>query len=102
MRVLYEKSQGVKIQFSPSELNIALLVLKAIYRGTDAEFIKDVIDDIEEDLKPKPLPMINYWHCCVKCTRSIDEREENTMRITRDGDTLWQCRVCEPFKQNRP
>lgn len=31
MRVLYQKSQGVTIQFSPSEVKIALQILKSIH-----------------------------------------------------------------------
>lgn len=93
---------SLALGFQKSELEFALALLRGIYTVTRAEFVARAIKDIQEALKPKQLPMINYWHTCVKCTRSIDERDENTMCLTRDGDSKWQCRTCKPLKKDRP
>jgi len=90
------------IGFKVSEAKFFLAVLKGIQTVVKADFIQRAINNLEEHLKPKALPMINYFHTCVHCTRSIDERDDNTMCLTRDGDTKWKCRVCAPLKKNRP
>jgi hypothetical protein len=97
-----EKEFSLTIGFKKAELNFALSVLRGINAIVKADWIAKAIRDVEEYLKPKQLPMINYFHTCVHCTRSIDERDENTMCLTKDGDTKWKCRVCAPLKKNRP
>ena len=90
------------IGFKVSEVKFFLAILKGIYNVTKAEFILKAIGDIEQHLQPKKLPMINYFHWCVKCGRDIDERDENTMRISKNDDVKYQCRVCKPLKNHRP
>jgi hypothetical protein len=102
MQIKYEKEAGVILYFPPNELKVVVGILKALHKVCGADFILTAINDIENDLKPKQLPMINYFHLCKNCGRDIDERHENTMCITRDGDAMWQCRVCKPLKENRP
>lgn len=97
-----EDDFSMAIGFRKSELQFAVAVLRGIYSVVKADFIAQAIHDIEEFLKPKQLPMINYYHLCSSCFRSIDERDENTMCITRDGDTKWKCRTCAPLKKHRP
>lgn len=93
---------SLAIGFRKSELQFAVAVLRGIYAITKADFIARSIRDIEEYLKPKALPMINYSHICQSCFRDIDERDENTMRISKDDDVKYQCRVCAPLKKDRP
>jgi len=103
MKILYNKSQGVAIQFSPSEIKIALIVLKSIHQWCGAGFIKEVIDDIEEDLKPKMLPMINYHHVCSRCCTMIDDRVGNNFVHYVNGNTdEWRHHECHELKKNRP
>ena len=90
------------IFFQENELKFAMSVLRGINAVAKQSFIQECIDDIEIYLKPKALPFINYYHLCSSCFRSIDERDENTMCITRDGDTKWKCRTCAPLKKHRP
>lgn len=102
MQIRFDKQAGLLIHFLQSELKFGLAVLKGMNQVVNAGFIKEAINDMEDHLKPKELPMINYFHMCIHCTRSIDERDKNTMCLTRDGDTKWKCRVCAPLKKNRP
>lgn len=102
MQIRFDEQAGLLIHFPPNELKFGLAVLKGIYKVVSADFIQNAINDLEQHLKPKALPMINYFHTCVYCTRSIDERDDNTMCISKGGDTKWQCRTCKPLKQHRP
>lgn len=97
MKVLYEKTVGATIQFSPSELKIAVIVLKAMYEWCGAEFLHTAYKDIEKDLIPQ-LPHINYFHVCIKCFRDLDERNPDTLRIQNNDVIRWQCRSCKPLK----
>ena len=92
---------SLAIGFRKSELQFAVAVLRGIYAITKADFIARSIRDIEDHLKPK-LPMINYFHVCQNCFRDIDERDENTMRISQNDDVKYKCRVCKPIKKDRP
>lgn len=102
MQIQFDKKDGLLIYFPPNELKFALAVLRGINKVVNLSFVQQCADDIEAHLKPKKLPMINYFHVCVHCTRSIDERDDNTMCITKEGDTRWKCRVCKPLKKDRP
>lgn len=95
MKIIYDKDVGVGLTFNTHELKFALEVLKAIHRVIGGGFIKDAIEDIESDMRPKP---INYFHLCSKCGRDIDERNPDTMRLSNNGDVKWQCRTCKPLK----
>lgn len=102
MQIKFEPEAGLLIHFPPNELKFGLAVLKGIYQVVKADFIQNCINDLEAHLKPKQLPMINYFHWCKNCGRDIDERDDNTMCITKDGDAKWMCRVCKPLKSYRP
>ena len=102
MQLKFEEKSGLLIYFPVNELQFALAVLRGMNNVVKAQFIQDCINDIEQHLKPKQLPMINYFHTCVVCFRDIDERDDNTMCISRDGDAKWKCRVCKPLKKDRP
>ena len=104
MKIAYDKNDGVMLVFGINELKFALAVLKAMHKSTGGGegFMKKAIEDIEADLKPKLLTHVNYFHWCVKCGRDIDERDENTMRISHESDVKWQCRKCKPLKIKRP
>lgn len=102
MKILYDKEQGVALSFPPKEFKFALLILKAIYRAAPMDFVKTCIDDMEKDMAPKLLPMINYKHLCESCYRIIDERDENTMRFQKNDDVKYKCRVCKPLRKDRP
>ena len=97
-----EEDFSVAIGFRKNELQFAVAVLRGIYSVVKADFIAKAIRDIEESMKPKTLPMINYWHICSKCQRDLDERDDNTMRISNDDDVKWQHRNCLPLKKDRP
>lgn len=96
------KEIAIAVGFKASELNFALAVLKGIQNVVKADFIQEAVDDLEAALKPKALPFINHWHWCINCGRDINEKDDNTMCITHDGDTKWKCRECKPLKTNRP
>lgn len=102
MQIKFDEQAGLLIHFPPNELKFGLAVLKGIYNVVKADFIKNAIDDMEQHLKPKELPMINYHHVCQSCFRDIDERDDNTMRIQKDDDVKYKCRVCKPLKKDRP
>ena len=102
MKINYDKSVGVAIIFSMVEIKVALAVLKGLYKFFKMDFIREAIEDIEADMQPKKLPMINYYHWCKECGRDLDERDDNAISITKDGDTYWKHKVCLPLKPNRP
>lgn len=103
MQINYNKSQGVAIIFSLSELKAALSVLKAIYKVHPLDFIGRAVSDIEADMKPKQLPVINYFHICEHCFREIDERDPNSFRMTTrsisgEETSKWVHYRCKPLK----
>lgn len=102
MQIRYDQKVGTFLLFPPNEVRVALGVLKAIHKVCGGDFILTAINDMEDDLKPKLLPMINHWHCCSVCFRDCDERDDNVMCLTRDGDTTWRHRECKPLNPNRP
>lgn len=99
------------IGFKVSEVKFFLAILKGIYNVIKADFIQNAINDLEEHLKPKQLPMINYFHFCALCTCEIDERvgnnffhyivEENKEKKIEAVDE-WRHYTCPTLKENRP
>jgi len=102
MQIRYIRKEGLILLFTPNEFNIALLVLKAIYRASPTGFIAEAIRDIENDLQPKQLPIVNYWHLCRVCNRDLNERDDNAICITKDNDVVWKHKNCLPLKDKRP
>lgn len=97
-----EEEFSLAIGFRKSELSFALSVLKGIQSVLNVKFVQEAIQDIEDSLKPKQLPFINYFHICQSCFRELDERDDNSMRISKDGDVKYKHRECPPLKKNRP
>ena len=99
-----EEDFTVAIGFRKSELQFAVAVLRGIYQVVKADFVAKAIRDIEESMRPKTLalPMINYFHVCQNCFRDLDERDDNSMRISHNDDVKWKHRVCPPVKKDRP
>ena len=99
-----EEDFSVAIGFRKSELLFAVAVLRGIYSVVKADFVRKAISDIEESMRPKvqALPIINYFHVCQSCFRDLDERSDNSMRISHDDDVKWKHRVCPPIKKDRP
>ncbi len=102
MQIRIDPNLGTFLYFPLSELRVALGVLKAIHKVCGAEFILTAINDIEAQLKPKLLTMVNYFHWCSTCGRDCDERDDNVMRITTDGDIQWRHKNCRPLNPFRP
>lgn len=93
---------SLAIGFKKSELNFALAVLRGINGIVKADFIVKAIRDVEEYLKPPALPFINYHHICQSCFRDLDERDDNSIRLSKDADVKYKHRVCSPLKKDRP
>ena len=102
MKILYDKEQGIALSFPPKEFKFALLILKAIYKAAPLDFVKTCIDDMEKDMAPKLLPMINYFHTCHKCFCEIDERSDNALHLTTEKDDKWIHKQCPTLKKDRP
>lgn len=107
MRIHYNKIDGVAIVFTPLETKQALAVLKAMYRSYPAHFIGQAISDIEIDLQPKQLPMVNHFRCCEHCFMMLDDRDPNSFQMTTrsiDGKetSKYIHYQCPELKLNRP
>lgn len=102
MQIRYLRKEGAMLIFSVGEINMALAVLREIHKVNPVGFIKDAIKDMEEDLAPKKLPTINYFHICEKCKCEMDERGDNALHIVKDDVDRWIHRECPPLKPNRP
>lgn len=103
MHIEYEKNVGVSLTFNANELKFALVILKAIHKaiGEGEGFIKDAIDDIESDMRPK-LTLISHYHYCSRCFCELDDRTSNAIHLTTDNDDKWVHRDCPELKPNRP
>jgi hypothetical protein len=88
--------------FPKSEKLAALQILKALYTVSKLSFIRECIEDIEVEMRPK-LTLVSHFHYCKSCCMEIDDRVgDNFIKITHDGDTLWVHRNCPPLKDVRP
>lgn len=102
MKIGVDPNNGVLIHFQPTEMRVALSLLNALYTVTNADFIKNAIDEIEDCMKPKLLPFTNYQHLCHKCFMMVDEKSDNALKMTKDGDVTWRHKLCQDLKKNRP
>lgn len=98
MKINYEKNVAVSLTFPITEVKAALAVLKALYKYTQLDFIREAITDIEGDMFRKVLPMINFHHICTRCCMLMDERDENVMHYTNGKIDSWHHRLCLPLK----
>jgi|CXWL01.1.fsa_nt_gi hypothetical protein len=80
MKILYEKSLGTTMMFSPNETNVVLKILRALYGATRYLFIKEAMNDIEASLRPK-LPYDARFHLCEVCCMEIDIRKDSYVNI---------------------
>ena len=88
--------------FQSNELKFALAVLKGILKVLPQDFLRTAIRDVEGDLQPPRLPLINYFHICPKCIMEVDERTDNALHLTTDKDDKWIHKNCPNLKPNRP
>ena len=107
MQIRYHKEAGVLLVFPLSELKVALGILRAIHKIQPQDFLKEAISDIEADMQPKQLPMVNHQHICENCFMMLDDRNPNAFHMTTrnlDGKetSRWIHYVCDELKLNRP
>ncbi len=107
MQIRYHLGTGVLLVFPNTEIHVALQILKAMQRVRPFPFIGQAISDIEADLQPKQLPMVNHFHCCEHCFMMLDDRDPNSFQMTTrsiDGKetSKWVHYVCGELKLNRP
>lgn len=95
MIIKYEKGNAIALGFPLKEFQIALHILRAMYKATKLDFIREAIADIERDMAPK-LTIVNYYHLCQHCFKDLDEREDNAICITKNGDQKWKHKFCIP------
>jgi hypothetical protein len=95
------KGTGVILVFPQSELRVALGILKAVHKVTNADFILEAINDIENELKPPQLPFTLSTRICEKCFCEVDIKTDNAIHYTGDQDK-WIHRTCPVLKDNRP
>lgn len=107
MQIRYQKGVGVILVFPQEEMQAVLQILKAMYKVTRYHFIGQAISDIEHDLQPKQLPVVNHQHICHHCFMMLDDSDPNSFLMTTraiDGKetSKWVHYVCGELKINRP
>lgn len=107
MQIRYLKEAGVLLVFPHSEMKVALSILKALYKMSPEHFIGQAISDIEADLQPKQLPIVNHQHICEHCFMMLDDRDSNSFNMTTraiDGKetSKWVHYKCPELKSKRP
>lgn len=102
MMIRHIIGEGVVLAFPKSEKSVVLAILRVLYNANKQDFLQEAIQAIEAEDAPKTLQLVNYFHLCSKCFRDIDQRDENAICITKDGDTKWKHKICVPLKDNRP
>ena len=101
MKIIYETGTGVILAFPKEELKVAVQVLNAMYSVSKLSFIREAIEDIEVELRPK-LTLVVHNFICEKCFTMVNDKDENYLKVIRNGDTKHQHRECKPLKENRP
>lgn len=97
-----ERLNGDTIIFFPKiEIKIAYYVIKALYTVFKLQFIKDCLEDMEVEMQPK-LTMVVHNHLCEKCFTMVNDKSENCLKITHDGDIKYVHNVCPSLKEGRP
>jgi len=107
MQIRYIKGQGVVLAFAMSEMQTLVEILRALHQFTGQEFLARAIADIEKDMQPKQLPVVNHQHLCENCFMMLDDRDPNSFFMTTrsiDGKetSKWVHYVCGELKLNRP
>jgi len=101
MKIDYRQGKGISLFFPVSELKVALSILRALYTVSKLDFVMRAIIDIEEDLKPKLLPLVSHNHLCESCFRMVSDQEDNVVHLTGTVDK-WKHKICKDLKKNRP
>jgi hypothetical protein len=97
-----ERLNGDTIIFFPKiEIKVAYMMVKALYQAFKLQFLKDCVEDLEVEMQPK-LTMVVHNFICEKCFTMVNSKDENYLKVTRNGDTTHQHRECKPLKENRP
>ena len=102
MQIKFEPGIGMAIFFQENELKFAMSVLRGINAVVKQSFIQECIDDVERHLAPKRLELVVHNHICDKCFMMVNDKDENTLKITRDGDVMWRHKKCKELKNDRP
>ena len=105
MKIRYLKNEKVTLTFQKNEIQVALSLLKALYKNKEPEFVGRAIKDIEADLQlsTKKLSFVNHFHICEYCFREIDDRDSNSFKMTTRNITgeevvKWIHYKCKPLK----
>jgi len=99
MEIRRLESGATILAFQPSELKIALGILKAIYTCSKLSFVKEAIDDIETELRPR-LTLVSHFHFCNFCCLEIDDRVgDNFIHYINGDKNYWRHRFCPTLKQ---
>ena len=93
--------------FPKDEQKVALGVLRAINNVQPQDFLQEAIRDIEADMRPKLLLVVNHQHICEHCFMMLDDRDPNSFNMTTrsiDGKetSKWVHYKCPELKLNRP
>lgn len=56
---------------------------------------------MEEDMKPKQVPLYLRWHICEKCACEVDTHSDNSIHFEGDYEK-YQHRDCPTLKSSRP
>lgn len=101
MEIHRQETDGATLLFFPKEeLKVALSVLKAIYSVSRLTFVREAIEDIERELRPR-LTLVSHYHYCHNCACEIDDRVgDNFIHYTSDTDDKWFHRYCKPLKED--
>ena len=103
MEIRRLESGATILAFPPSELRVALGILKAIYTCSKLEFVAEAIKDLEDDLLPRKLPFVNHNHLCEECFMEINDMVgDNFVHYTKGNKSWWKHRFCPTLKPNRP
>lgn len=107
MQIRYHPGVGVILIFPQEEMQALLQILRAMYKVTRYHFIGQAISDIEADLQPKKLPIVNHQHICEHCFMMLDDRDPNAFHMTTraiDGNetSKWVHYKCPELKLKRP
>jgi hypothetical protein len=92
------------LYFPKIELGVVYQILKALYaiykrQFFNADFIKECTDDMEAEMRPR-LTMVVENHLCEKCFTFFNSKDENSLKIDRDGDVTWRHKVCPEQKKD--
>ena len=103
MIIKHESGKAIGLGFPVTEFKTALYILKALYKATSLGFIREAIEDLEEDMKPKAITFVSD-HMCEHCKMMMNVKDPNCFNmITRDlegkEESKWIHYQCPVLKQ---